>query len=608
MTFDIKEELSKLPARPGVYIMHDENDGIIYVGKAVSLRNRVRQYFQSSRGKSVKITAMVSKIRRFEYIVTDSELEALVLENNLIKEHHPKYNTMLKDDKTYPYIKVTLDEKFPRVTLVRKMKKDRGKYYGPYSNSGAVRETIDLTRKLFGIRNCDKKIPFKNGERACLFYHIGECPAPCIGKINEEDYHANVEKAIDFLGGNYKDEIEDLRQKMEEASEKLEFEKATRYRDQIRSIEAIGQRQKITGTAMDDKDVIAMARDGNDAVVQVFFVREGKLIGREHFYMSTVQDDSDPKVLESFISQYYAGTPFVPQTLMLQHDIENRELIEEWLSGIKDHKVHVVVPKKGMKEKLVEMAAENASIVLTRDRERIKREESRTTGAAEEIAKALGIDHIERMEAFDISDISGFDSVGSMVVFEKGRPKRTDYRKFKIKTVAGPDDYQCMKEVLTRRFKRGIDGARGFERLPDLIMMDGGAGQVNVALEVLGVLKIDIPVSGMVKDDFHNTRALYYKGKEVEIDRNSEGFKLVTRIQDEAHRFAIEYHRLLRTKGQVHSILDDISGIGPARRKALMRHFESLESIKAATLDELANIPSMDMRAARAVKDFFYDR
>ena len=605
MTFDIKEELSKLPARPGVYIMHDENDGIIYVGKAVSLRNRVRQYFQSSRGKSVKITAMVSKIRRFEYIVTDSELEALVLENNLIKEHHPKYNTMLKDDKTYPYIKVTLDEKFPRVTLVRKMKKDRGKYYGPYSNSGAVRETIDLTRKLFGIRNCDKKIPFKNGERACLFYHIGECPAPCIGKINEEDYHANVEKAIDFLGGNYKDEIEDLRQKMEEASEKLEFEKATRYRDQIRSIEAIGQRQKITGTAMDDKDVIAMARDGNDAVVQVFFVREGKLIGREHFYMSTVQDDSDPKVLESFISQYYAGTPFVPQTLMLQHDIENRELIEEWLSGIKDHKVHVVVPKKGMKEKLVEMAAENASIVLTRDRERIKREESRTTGAAEEIAKALGIDHIERMEAFDISDISGFDSVGSMVVFEKGRPKRTDYRKFKIKTVAGPDDYQCMKEVLTRRFKRGIDGARGFERLPDLIMMDGGAGQVNVALEVLGVLKIDIPVSGMVKDDFHNTRALYYKGKEVEIDRNSEGFKLVTRIQDEAHRFAIEYHRLLRTKGQVHSILDDISGIGPARRKALMRHFESLESIKAATLDELANIPSMDMRAARAVKDFF---
>ena len=605
MTFDIKEELSKLPARPGVYIMHDENDGIIYVGKAVSLRNRVRQYFQSSRGKSVKITAMVSKIRRFEYIVTDSELEALVLENNLIKEHHPKYNTMLKDDKTYPYIKVTLDEKFPRVTLVRKMKKDRGKYYGPYSNSGAVRETIDLTRKLFGIRNCDKKIPFKNGERACLFYHIGECPAPCIGKINEEDYHANVEKAIDFLGGNYKDEIEDLRQKMEEASEKLEFEKATRYRDQIRSIEAIGQRQKITGTAMDDKDVIAMARDGNDAVVQVFFVREGKLIGREHFYMSTAQDDSDPKVLESFISQYYAGTPFVPQTLMLQHDIENRELIEEWLSGIKDHKVHVVVPKKGMKEKLVEMAAENASIVLTRDRERIKREESRTTGAAEEIAKALGIDHIERMEAFDISDISGFDSVGSMVVFEKGRPKRTDYRKFKIKTVAGPDDYQCMKEVLTRRFKRGIDGARGFERLPDLIMMDGGAGQVNVALEVLGALKIDIPVSGMVKDDFHNTRALYYKGKEVEIDRNSEGFKLVTRIQDEAHRFAIEYHRLLRTKGQVHSILDDISGIGPARRKALMRHFESLESIKAATLDELANIPSMDMRAARAVKDFF---
>ena len=605
MTFDIKEELSKLPARPGVYIMHDENDGIIYVGKAVSLRNRVRQYFQSSRGKSVKITAMVSKIRRFEYIVTDSELEALVLENNLIKEHHPKYNTMLKDDKTYPYIKVTLDEKFPRVTLVRKMKKDRGKYYGPYSNSGAVRETIDLTRKLFGIRNCDKKIPFKNGERACLFYHIGECPAPCIGKINEEDYHANVEKAIDFLGGNYKDEIEDLRQKMEEASEKLEFEKATRYRDQIRSIEAIGQRQKITGTAMDDKDVIAMARDGNDAVVQVFFVREGKLIGREHFYMSTVQDDSDPKVLESFISQYYAGTPFVPQTLMLQHDIENRELIEEWLSGIKDHKVHVVVPKKGMKEKLVEMAAENASIVLTRDRERIKREESRTTGAAEEIAKALGIDHIERMEAFDISDISGFDSVGSMVVFEKGRPKRTDYRKFKIKTVAGPDDYQCMKEVLTRRFKRGIDGARGFERLPDLIMMDGGAGQVNVALEVLGVLKIDIPVSGMVKDDFHNTRALYYKGKEVEIDRNSEGFKLVTRIQDEAHRFAIEYHRLLRTKGQVHSILDDIPSIGPARRKALMRHFESLESIKAATLEELANIPSMDMRAARAVKDFF---
>ena len=606
MAFDIQEELKKLPAKPGVYIMHDAQDEIIYVGKAVSLKNRVRQYFQSSRGKSVKIANMVPRIKRFEYIVTDSELEALVLENNLIKEHRPKFNTMLKDDKTYPYIKVTQGEAFPRVLLVRSMKKDQAKYYGPYTNSTAVREVIDLTRKLFGIRTCQKKLPSGKEERPCLYYHIGECPAPCAGLIEEEDYAENVAAAIDFLNGNVKAEIAKLREKMEKASENMEYEKAIEYRDLILSIEAIGERQKITGMDGNDRDVIAVARDDTDAVAQVFFVREGKLIGREHFYMKASSEDSDAAVLEHFITQYYAGTPFIPRELMLAIPIENMEIIESWLEKRKGRKVRILVPRRGMKEKLVEMARENAITVLWRDRERIKREEGRTIGAVKEIASWLGLSGIERMEAYDISNISGFESVGSMVVFEKGKPKRTDYRKFRIKTVVGSDDYASMKEVLTRRFVRAKEESAGFERLPDLLLMDGGRGQVNIALEVLEELGLSIPVAGMVKDDTHSTRGLYFNNVELPVEKNSEGFKLITRVQDEAHRFAIEYHRLLRSKGQVHSVLDEIDGVGPARRKALMRAFGGIDEIRAADVETLAEVPSMNRASARQVYEFFH--
>ena len=604
--FDIQEELKKLPGKPGVYIMHDQQDEIIYVGKAVSLKNRVRQYFQSSKGKSVKIASMVPRIARFEYIVTDSELEALVLENNLIKEHRPKYNTMLKDDKTYPYIKVTQGEPFPRVILARSMKKDQSRYYGPYSNAGAVREVIDLTRKLFGIRTCQKKLPSGKEERPCLYHHIGECPAPCAGYISEEEYAKHVAAAVDFLNGNVRAEVNRLRERMTEASINMEYEKAIEYRDLITAIEAIGERQKITGQDLNDRDVIAAARDGQDAVAQVFFVRGGKLIGREHFYLRASEADSDAAVVENFITQYYAGTPFVPAELMLQMPLENTELIEAWLEKKKGRKVKILVPQRGMKEKLVEMAAENAAMVLSRDRERLKREEGRTIGAVKEIASLLDLPEISRMEAYDISNISGFESVGSMVVFEKGKPKRTDYRKFRIKTVKGPDDYASMKEVLTRRFLRAKEESAGFERLPDLLLMDGGKGQVGIAEEVLEELGLSIPVAGMVKDDTHSTRGLYYQNVELAIDRSSEGFKLITRIQDEAHRFAIEYHRLLRSKGQIRSVLDEIEGIGPARRKALMRAFEGIEKIREADVDALAAVPSMNRASAEKVWAFFH--
>ena len=606
MAFDIQEELKKLPGKPGVYIMHGQQDEIIYVGKAVSLKNRVRQYFQSSRGKSVKIASMVPRISRFEYIVTDSELEALVLENNLIKEHRPKYNTMLKDDKTYPYIRVTLGEPYPRVVLARSMKKDQSKYYGPYTNAGAVREVIELTRRLYGLRNCQKKLPSGKEERPCLYHHIGECPAPCAGLISEEEYGRHVKDAVSFLNGNVKAETDRLTRLMQEASEKMDYEKAIEYRDLIAAIEAIGEKQKITGQDEGDRDVIAAAKDGQDAVAQVFFVRGGKLIGREHFFLKTPQETSDAELLEQFITQYYAGTPFIPRELMIPVSLENTPLIESWLSEKKGRTVKILVPQRGMKEKLVEMARENAITVLWRDRERIKREEGRTIGAVKEIARLLELPEISRMEAYDISNISGYESVGSMVVFEKGKPKRTDYRKFRIRTVQGPDDYASMREVLTRRFLRAKEASAGFERLPDLLLMDGGKGQVNIALEVLQELSLDIPVAGMVKDDTHSTRGLYYHNVELPIDTASEGFKLITRIQDEAHRFAIEYHRLLRSKGQVHSILDEIEGVGPARRKALMRAFGGIDEIRAASVEELAEVPSMNRGAAEKVYAFFH--
>lgn len=611
--FDIQEELKKLPGRPGVYIMHDEKDHIIYVGKAISLKNRVRQYFQSSRNKGVKIEQMVTHIRRFEYIVTDSELEALVLECNLIKEHHPKYNTMLMDDKTYPFIKVTTNEAFPRVVLSRKMLKDKARYFGPYTNSQAVRDTIDLIHKLFHLRSCNRSLPKDIGkERPCLNYHIKQCDAPCQGYISREEYGKAVNEVLRFLNGNYDSVLKELEDKMNAASEELEFERAIEYRELISSVKKVAQKQKITDSSGEDRDVLAVASEEEDAVVQVFFIRGGRLIGRDHFYLRISKGENASEILNSFILQYYAGTPFIPGELMLQEEVEDRELLETWLTSKRGQKVILKVPRKGTKEKLGELAQENARLVLSKDKERLKREEGRTIGAVKEIAALLSLGEIVRMEAFDISNTNGFESVGSMVVYERGRPKRNDYRKFKIKGIKGADDYGSMREVLTRRFTHGLkerseNAELGkFTAFPDLIMMDGGKGQVNVALQVLDELHLNIPVCGMVKDDHHRTRGLYYHNEEIPIDRSSEAFRLITRIQDEAHRFAIEYHRQLRGKGQVHSILDDIEGIGPTRRKALMRQYLSLEDIKKASVEELAKIPSMNEKAAESVYKFFH--
>ena len=619
--FDFQEELKKLPHCPGVYIMHDANDNIIYVGKAINLHNRVRSYFRKNIGRGPQIDKMVTLIARFEYIVTDSELEALVLENNLIKEHRPKYNTMLKDDKTYPYIKVTVSEDYPRVLFCRQMKKDRSRYFGPYTSAGAVKDTIELINKLFCLRTCNRNLSKEvGGERACLNYHIGQCLAPCQGKITREEYQEQVKGALAFLNGNYQDTLKELEQKMQRASENLEFEEAIRYRGLDNSVKQIASKQKMEESDGEDKDIIALACDDRDAVVQVFFVRGGKLIGREHFYMTHVSETPKKQILLDFVKQFYAGTPFIPRELILQEEIEDIQVIEQWLTGRKGSRVYIRIPKIGAKEKLVELAAKNAMLVLSQDKERIRREEGRTIGAVKEIASLLGLEEVNRMEAFDISNISGFANVGSMVVFEKGKPKKSDYRKFKIKTVSGPDDYACMKEVLTRRFTHGMEERKilddkelenefgSFTKFPDLLMMDGGRGQVNIALQVLEELRLNIPVCGMVKDDNHNTRGLYFNNKEIDIDRRSEGFKLITRIQDEAHRFAIEYHRSLRSKAQVKSVLDEIPGVGPTRRKALMKHFTSIEEIKQAEFETLLEAEGMNRAAAQSVYDFFHNQ
>ena len=594
--------------------MHDKHDEIIYVGKAISLKNRVRQYFQSSRNKTAKIEQMVSRIERFEYIITDSELEALVLECNLIKEHRPKYNTMLKDDKTYPYIKVTMGEEFPRVLFSRTMKKDKSRYFGPYTSAGAVNDTIELIHKLWKIRTCNRNLPKDIGkERPCLNYHIKQCQAPCQGYISQEEYGKSVAQVMEFLNGNYKPVLSMLEEKMMAASDAMEFEQAIEYRELINSVKQIAQKQKITSQSMEDRDVIAMARDNEDAVVQVFFVRDGKLIGREHFHVAAATAEDDKQIIGSFVKQFYAGTPFIPREIWVQQEFREMRLIQEWLTKRRGQNVKFVVPKKGQKNRMVELAAKNAELVLSQDKEKIKREELRTIGAMNQIGDWLGLGHVKRIEAFDISNISGFESVGSMVVYEDGRPKRNDYRKFKIRTVQGPNDYASMEEVLTRRFEHGLEELRenggdfgSFTRFPDLIMMDGGRGQVNIALKVLDELRLNIPVCGMVKDDNHRTRGLYYNNVEIPIDRYSEGFKLITRVQDEAHRFAIEYHRSFRSKGQVKSVLDDIDGIGPARRKALMRRFKSLEAVRDASLEELASTEGMNKRAAESVYTFFH--
>ena len=617
--FDIQEELKKLPDRPGVYIMHDAKDAIIYVGKAINLKRRVHQYFVRKIGRGPKIERMVEQIARFEYIVTDSELEALVLENNLIKEHRPKYNTLLKDDKTYPYIRVTVEEEYPRVQFTRKMKKDKSRYFGPFKSAWAVRDTIDLLRKLYKIRDCSRVLPRDIGqERPCLNYQIGQCDAPCQGRIGKEAYRENVDRALDFLNGNYTPVLKMLEEKMQKASEELNFEDAASYRDLRESVLQVSQKQKIDQSDGEDKDILAMAQDGQDAVVQVFFVRGGRLIGRDHYFIRIGMDEEPQEILSNFVKQFYAGTPFLPRELMLECGINDQALLEDWLSSRRGSRVYIRVPQRGTKEKLVNMARENAEIVLRQDRERIRLEEGRTIGAMQELASLLGIGYVSRLEAYDISNTSGVESVGSMVVFEHGKPRKSDYRKFKIRTVQGPNDYASLKEVLTRRFEHGLREKEELERkhadsrlgsftnFPDLIMMDGGRGQVSVAEEVMEELQLEIPVCGMVKDDYHRTRGLYFRNVELPIDTRSEGFKLITRVQDEAHRFAIEYHRSLRSRAQTHSMLEEIEGIGPARRKALLRAFGSLEGIRDADLDALSRAPSMNRGSAGKVYAFFH--
>ena len=617
--FDIQDELKKLPDLPGVYIMHDKSDAIIYIGKAVSLRKRVRQYFQPSHNEGIKKKQMVEHIERFEYIITDSELEALVLECNLIKEHTPKYNTMLRDDKTYPYIRVSVGEDFPRVLFARQMKKDKSRYFGPYTSAGAVKDTIDLINKIYGLRTCNRNLPRDIGvERACLNYHIHQCDAPCQGCISKEEYGKKIEGVLEFLNGNYTPVIKMLEEKMNQASMELEFEKAIEYRELLGSVKQIAQKQKITHTDGEDKDIVALAADDVDAVVQVFFIRGGKLIGRDHFHVRVGTEETKADILGTFIKQFYSGTPFIPREILLQQPIEESSVVEEWLGKKRGAKVSIRTPQKGMKNKLVDLAARNAQMILDQDKEKIKREEGRTIGAVKEIEELLGMKELHRMEAFDISNINGFETVGSMIVYEKGKPKRSDYRKFKLRTISGPDDYASMHEVLTRRFRHGMNEMQeleeqnlpeevgSFTRFPDIIMMDGGRGQVNICLQVLAELGLEIPVCGMVKDDNHRTRGLYYNNIEIPIDRHSEAFKLITRIQDEAHRFAIEYHRSLRSKSQVKSVLDDIEGIGPARRKALMKQFQSLENIRNATMEELAQTDGMTQKSAESVYRFFH--
>ncbi len=618
--FDLQDELKKLPDLPGVYIMHDKSDAIIYIGKAVSLRKRVRQYFQPSHNEGIKKKQMVEHIARFEYIITDSELEALVLECNLIKEHTPKYNTMLRDDKTYPYIRVTLGEDFPRVLFSRQMKKDKSRYFGPYTSAGAVKDTIDLINKIYRLRTCNRNLPKDIGaDRACLNYHIHQCDAPCQGYISKEEYAKKIEGVLEFLSGNYSPIIRELDAKMQQASEDMEFERAIEYRELLSSVKQIAQKQKITNTDGEDKDIIALAADDVDAVVQVFFVRDGKIIGRDHFHVRVGTQDLPSDILSTFIKQFYSGTPFIPREILVQESIDEAEVIEEWLAKKRGTKVTIRTPQKGMKNKLVDLAARNAQMILNQDKEKIKREEGRTIGAVKEIESLLGLTGLSRMEAFDISNINGFETVGSMVVYEKGKPKRSDYRKFKLRTVTGPDDYASMYEVLSRRFLHGMEEREklveenlpeemgSFTRFPDIIMMDGGRGQVNICLQVLAELGLDIPVCGMVKDDNHRTRGLYFNNIEIPIDRHGEAFKLITRIQDEAHRFAIEYHRSLRSKSQVKSVLDDIEGIGPTRRKALMKKFQSLENIRNASVEELAETEGMNQKSAESVYLFFHN-
>lgn len=617
-SFDIAEELKKLPDKPGVYLMKDETDEIIYVGKAVNLKNRVRQYFQSNKNHTAKVLAMVPHIREFEYIVTDSEMEALILECNYIKNLRPKYNIMLKDDKMYPYIKVTVQEPFPRIFMTRHLTGDKARYFGPITDAYAVKETIDTIHKIWPIRKCKKVFPRDmKKERPCLHYHIGQCMGICDGLISEEEYGAYINEAIELLEGKQEKIEKRLEAEMYQAAENMEFEKAAERRDKLRALRSIAQKQKMANTGLGDMDVIAFARAHGEGIAQVFFIRGGKMTGREHFPLRAMDEMTRSEVMTEFVEQFYSGTAYVPKEILLQEPLiaEEQTLLETYLSGQRGTKVTFTVPQKGEKQKLVNLAWKNAMLTFEQMGERIKREEQRTRGAVEELRQALGLEQeIHRMESYDISNTQGFESVGAMVVFEAGKPKRSDYRKFKIKEVIGANDFASMEEVLTRRFRHGkeeqeelIPGEIGkFNRLPDLILMDGGKPQVLAAENVLDAFGLSIPVCGMVKDDRHRTRGLLFEGEEIPLDSHSQGFQLLTRIQDEVHRFAITYHRSLRDKKGMRSILDEINGVGAVRRKALLRHFGSAEEVAKAEVSELLEVVEINEKVAETIYAFFH--
>jgi excinuclease ABC subunit C len=615
----LEDKLKNLPENPGIYIMRDEGNEIIYVGKAKNLKNRVRQYFQASKGHSPKVVAMVERISNLEYIITDTELEALILECNLIKKHRPKYNILLKDDKHYPYIKVTVNEDYPRIMITREIKKDGSRYFGPYTDKTAVNRTIELINKLFPIRSCSKNMARIAGkERPCLNYHINRCMAPCQGNVNKQEYKDVVKGIIMVLDGKQDEMINDLEQKMQHAAVGLDFEKAAEIRDSIASLRKIGERQKIISSSFIDQDVIAMAREDGEVCMQVFFVRGGKLIGREHFLLDGGDIDNQGEVIASFIKQFYNGDTYVPKEIILQHEIEDVDIIGSWLTEKRGSKVNLTVPQKGEKHKLIEMVSKNAEDTIKLLVEKYKQDEQKTLGAMKELSNYIGLQKTpKRIEAFDISHLQGVENVGSMIVFENGKPKNRDYRRFKIKYVEGANDYESMREVMERRFKHGIKEREQLEKdgkdtesgkfavLPDLILIDGGLGQVNAVLPVLQELGIEIPVCGMVKDDKHRTRGLIYNSQEISIPISSHAFRLITNVQDEAHRFAITYHRSLRSKTVVKSQLDEVPGIGPARRQALLKKFGSLKNIKSATIEELSEVQGMNKKTAEMIYNYF---
>ncbi len=606
--FNIEEELKKLPASPGVYLMHNQLDEIIYVGKAVVLKNRVRQYFQSERGKTTKIRRMIKNIASFEYIVTDSEEEAFLLECNLIKKYRPRYNTLMTDDKGYQLIAVTVSENFPRVLSCFREGNKNDKYFGPFVSGTAVKNTVEFLHRIYRLRTCRKKLPDKKTLRPCLNYDLGKCSAPCVGKISAEEYRKNIDEVLRFLNGDSIGIRRDIRTKMNEAAEMTDYETAITYRELLNSLSAITEKQKMTvANSADRHDVIGYAIHDNEGIVSVFTVKDGKLSGREHYHMKNVDPEEPLAMLSEFLHQYYVGSADIPSEIHLSEEPEGTEMLLSVLSREAGRKIRIVTPKKGEKSRMLSLAAENARMKLESDRERILREEEREKSAVNELAGILGMEKLSRMEAFDISNISGYESVGSMVVYVDGRAKKNDYRKFRIKSVVGPDDYKSMQEVLTRRFTHEKkDNDESFSSLPDLILMDGGKGQVHVAEKVLSELRLSIPVCGMVKDDRHRTRGLYYHDRELSINTRGEAFHLLTRIQDEAHRFAITYHRGLHTKGQIQSVLREIPSVGPKRENVLMRNFENIEALKNATAEELAKLEGFNEKAALHVYRYFH--